>query len=145
LLELEIHIGALDASAAGEKVDADLAKQVSIGVIEDLHRLCDSHHLLSPGFRQRDQAATPVRVVTFEFGEALFLQRADEFPRLYGTWARRTEAPFHGLPEVGEAHHAQADLTRMAGLTVPDKLADVDGLIAELLGRNLAPPKSLRE
>jgi hypothetical protein len=77
--------------------------------------------------------------------DVAFLQRANEFPRLYGTWARRTEAPFHGLPEVGEAHHAQADLTRMAGLSVPDKLADVDGLIAELLGRNLAPPKSLRE
>jgi hypothetical protein len=77
--------------------------------------------------------------------DVAFLQRADEFPRLYGTWARRTEAPFHGLPEVGEAHHAQADLTRMSGLTVPDKLADVDGLIAELLGRNLAPPRTLRE
>ena len=33
----------------------------------------------------------------------------------------------------------------MPGLTVPDKLADVDGLIAELLGRNLAPPKSQRD
>jgi hypothetical protein len=46
------------------------------------------------------------------------------------------------MPEVGEAHHAQADLARTGGLTVPDKLADVDALIAELLGRNLAVPKS---
>jgi hypothetical protein len=77
--------------------------------------------------------------------DVAFLQRAGEFPHLYGTWTRRTEAPFHGLPEVGEAHHAQADLARMGGLTVPDKLADVDTLIAELLGRNLAAPKSLPE
>jgi hypothetical protein len=77
--------------------------------------------------------------------DVAFLQRAGEFPHLYGTWSRRTEAPFHGLPEVGEAHHAQADLTRTSGLTVPDKLADVDVLIAELLGRNLAVPKSLPE
>lgn len=74
-----------------------------------------------------------------------FLQRADEFPHLYGTWSPRSGTPFRGLPEVGEAHHAQADLTRMGGLTVPDKLADVDALIAELLGRNVAAPKSLPE
>jgi hypothetical protein len=72
-----------------------------------------------------------------------FLQRADEFPHLYGTWSPRADSPFKGMPEVGEAHHAQADLTRTGGLTVPDKLADVDALIAELLGRNLAAPKSL--
>ncbi|HVF77211.1 MAG TPA: hypothetical protein VNA28_02850 [Solirubrobacteraceae bacterium] len=72
-----------------------------------------------------------------------FLQRADEFPHLYGTWSPRAESPFSGMPEVGEAHHAQADLTHTGGLTVPDKLADVDALIAELLGRNLAAPKSL--
>lgn len=74
-----------------------------------------------------------------------FLQRADAFPHLYGTWSPRAESPFRGMPEVGEAHHAQADLARTSGLTVPDKLADVDALIAELLGRNLAAPKSLRE
>jgi len=74
-----------------------------------------------------------------------FLQRADEFPHLYGTWQRRPETPFRGMPEVGEAHHAQADLARPGALTVPDKLADVDALIAELLGRNLAAPRSPRE
>jgi hypothetical protein len=74
--------------------------------------------------------------------QVAFLQRADEFPHLYGTWTPRADAPFHGMPEVGEAHHAQADLARTGGLTVPDKLADVDALIAELLGRNLAAPKS---
>ena len=72
-----------------------------------------------------------------------FLRRADEFPHLYGTWSPRTDSPFQGMPDVGEAHHAQADLARSTGLTVPDKLADVDALIAELLGRNLAAPKSL--
>ncbi|MFP5363691.1 MAG: hypothetical protein ACLGI5_13290 [Thermoleophilia bacterium] len=77
--------------------------------------------------------------------EVAFLQRADEFPHLYGTWSPRSGSPFRGMPEVGEAHHAQADLTRTAGLTVPDKLADVDALIAELLGRNVAAPKSLPE
>jgi len=75
--------------------------------------------------------------------EVAFLQRADEFPHLYGTWGARGSAPFAALPAVGEAHHAQADLLRAEGLTVPDKLADVDALIAELLGRNLAAPKSL--
>jgi hypothetical protein len=71
-----------------------------------------------------------------------FLRRADEFPHLYGTWSPRTDSPFEGMPDVGEAHDAPADLAR-SGLTVPDKLADVDALIAELLGRNLASPKSL--
>ncbi len=75
--------------------------------------------------------------------EVGFLRRADEFPHLYGTWSPRSDTPFRGMPEVGEAHHAQADLTRSGGLTVPDKLADVDALIAELLGRNVAAPKSL--
>jgi hypothetical protein len=74
--------------------------------------------------------------------EVGFLRRADEFPHLYGTWSPRTDSPFPGMPDVGEAHHAQADLARNTGLTVPDKLADVDALIAELLGRNLAAPKS---
>jgi len=74
-----------------------------------------------------------------------FLRRADEFPHLYGTWSPRTDSPFQEMPDVGEAHHAQADLARSIGLTVPDKLADVDALIAELLGRNLAAPKSLPE
>jgi hypothetical protein len=73
--------------------------------------------------------------------EVAFLQRADEFPHLYGTWRTRTASPFASMPEVGEAHHAQADLARDSGLTVPDKLADVDALIAELLGRNLATPR----
>jgi chorismate mutase len=73
--------------------------------------------------------------------EVAFLQRADAYPHLYGTWSARAQAPFHGMPEVGEAHHAQADLAREGGLTVPDKLADVDALIAELLDRNLASPK----
>jgi hypothetical protein len=73
--------------------------------------------------------------------EVAFLQRADEFPHLYGTWKARSDAPFRATPDVGEAHHAQ---TALAGdpLTVPDKLADVDALIAELLGRNLAAPRS---
>ena len=75
--------------------------------------------------------------------EVGFLRRADEFPHLYGTWSPRTESPFAGMPAVGEAHDAQAGLERSTGLTVPDKLADVDALIAELLGRNLAAPKSL--
>jgi len=70
-----------------------------------------------------------------------FLQRADEFPHLYGTWRARDASPFRGMPEVGEAHHAQADLAHGGGLTVPDKLADVDALIADLLGRNVAAPK----
>ena len=74
--------------------------------------------------------------------EVAFLQRADNFPRLYGTWRTRGPSPFEPMPEVGEAHHAQADLMRDSGLTVPDKLADVDALIAELLGRNLAAPKA---
>jgi hypothetical protein len=74
--------------------------------------------------------------------EVAFLQRADGFPHLYGTWRMRGASPFEGMPEVGEAHHAQADLARDSGLTVPDKLADVDALIAELLGRNLAAPKA---
>lgn len=77
--------------------------------------------------------------------EVAFLQRADEFPHLYGTWSPRTTSPFRGMPEVGEAHHAQADLAQTGGLTVPDKLADVDALIAELLGRNVAAPKSRPE
>jgi hypothetical protein len=74
--------------------------------------------------------------------DVAFLLRADRFPHLYGTWGPRTQAPFHGMPQVGEAHHAQADLGREGGLTVPDKLADVDALIAELLDRNLSAPKS---
>jgi hypothetical protein len=74
-----------------------------------------------------------------------FLLRADEFPHLYGTWQIRADRPFRGMPEVGEAHHAQADLADTGGLTVPDKLADVDALIAELLGRNLATPRTPRE
>ncbi|MEA2221434.1 MAG: hypothetical protein QOJ35_4060 [Solirubrobacteraceae bacterium] len=74
--------------------------------------------------------------------EVAFLQRAGEYPHLYGTWRTRDTAPFPSMPEVGEAHHAQADLARDGGLTVPDKLADVDALIAELLGRNVAAPKS---
>ncbi len=77
--------------------------------------------------------------------DVAFLRRADEFPHLYGTWSPRARASSDGMPEVGEAHHAQADLARGGGLTVPDKLADVDALIAELLGRNLAAPKSLPE
>jgi hypothetical protein len=76
------------------------------------------------------------------YPEVAFLQRADEFPQLYGTWRTRTTSPFPAMPEVGEAHHAQADLARDSGLTVPDKLADVDALIAELLGRNLSKPGS---
>ena len=75
--------------------------------------------------------------------EVGFLRRADEFPHLYGTWSPRTDSPLQGMPAVGEAHDAQAGLERSTGLTVPDKLADVDALIAELLGRNLAAPKSL--
>ncbi|MBW3652599.1 MAG: hypothetical protein KY433_03205 [Actinobacteria bacterium] len=77
--------------------------------------------------------------------DVAFLRRADEFPRLYGTWSPRAAPSPDGMPGVGEAHHAQADLARTSGLTVPDKLADVDALIAELLGRNLAAPKSLPE
>ncbi|MDQ3722763.1 MAG: hypothetical protein M3376_06800 [Actinomycetota bacterium] len=76
--------------------------------------------------------------------EVGFLRRADEFPHLYGTWSARSEA-FGGTPDVGEAHHAQADLLRSGGLTVPDKLGDVDVLIAELLGRNVAAHKSMPE
>ena len=77
--------------------------------------------------------------------EVGFLRRADAFPHLYGTWSPRADPPFRGMPAVGEAHDAQADLVRSGGLTVPDKLADVDALIAELLGRNVAGPKSLPE
>jgi hypothetical protein len=77
--------------------------------------------------------------------EVAFLQRADEFPQLYGTWRTRSAKPFPSMPTVGEAHHAQADLARDSGLTVPDKLADVDALIAELLGRNLATPRPAGE
>lgn len=77
--------------------------------------------------------------------EVGFLRRADAFPHLYGTWSPREDTPFRGMPAVGEAHDAQADLVRSGGLTVPDKLADVDALIAELLGRNVAGPKSLPE
>ncbi len=76
--------------------------------------------------------------------EVGFLRRADEFPHLYGTWSARSDA-FAGTPDVGEAHHAQADLLRSGGLTVPDKLGDVDVLIAELLGRNVAAHKSMPE
>jgi hypothetical protein len=75
--------------------------------------------------------------------EVAFLQRADEFPHLYGTWkARGTTMPFPSMPDVGEAHDAQAALARNGKVNVPDNLADVDALIAELLGRNLAAPKS---
>jgi hypothetical protein len=74
--------------------------------------------------------------------DVAFLQRVDEFPHYYGTWRPRRQEPPRPLPDVGEAHHAQADLAHTGGLTVPDKLADVDALIAELLGRNLAAPKS---
>ena len=70
-----------------------------------------------------------------------FLQRADAFPHYYGTWRPRSSTPFSSTPEVGEAHHAHADLADSGGLTVPDKLADVDALIAELLGRNLGASK----
>jgi hypothetical protein len=73
--------------------------------------------------------------------DVAFLQRADEFPHLYGTWRPRRDSVFRSVSEVGEAHSAQAELAQTAGLTVPDKLADVDALIAELLGRNLAAPK----
>lgn len=79
------------------------------------------------------------------YPEVAFLQRADALPRLYGTWSPRSQAPSQGMPQVGEAHHAQADLAGNGGLTVPDKLADVDALIAELLGRNVAAPKSPAE
>lgn len=74
--------------------------------------------------------------------EVAFLQRADEFPHLYGTWRTRGTTPFPSMPVVGEAHDAQTALARNAAVTVPDKLADVDALIAELLGRSLAAPKS---
>lgn len=77
------------------------------------------------------------------YPEVAFLRRADKFPHFYGTWSQRSDTPFHGMPAVGEAHHAHADLARDTGLTVPDKLADVDALIAELLGRNLSAPRSL--
>ena len=77
--------------------------------------------------------------------DVAFLRRADDFPHLYGTWSPRAAPSSEGMPDVGAAHHAQADLARAGGLTVPDKLADVDALIAELLGRNLAAPKSLPE
>jgi hypothetical protein len=78
--------------------------------------------------------------------EVAFLQRADEFPHLYGTWSHRSPTPAtQHTPAVGEAHHAQADLAGDGGLTVPDKLADVDALIAELLNRNVASPKSQPE
>ena len=56
--------------------------------------------------------------------------------------ARAATTPFPSMLEVGEAHHAQADLARDDSLTVPDKLADVDALIAELLGRNMSAPKA---
>ncbi len=72
--------------------------------------------------------------------EVAFLQRADEFPHLYGTWHPRSGAPFRATPDVGDAHHAQTALAGDA-LNVPDKLADVDALIAELLGRNLSAPR----
>lgn len=75
--------------------------------------------------------------------EIAFLQRADEFPQLYGTWKPREAPSLPATPEVGEAHDAQATLAADSGPTVPDKLADVDALIAELLGRSLAVPKSL--
>ncbi|MEA2195420.1 MAG: hypothetical protein QOG42_1854 [Solirubrobacteraceae bacterium] len=98
---------------------------------------------------QRAEIATTVANATRQMHqegvlhpEVAFLRRADEFPQLYGTWSPRADSPFRGMPDVGEAHHAQADLVRSGGLTVPDKLADVDALIAELLGRNLAAPKS---
>lgn len=74
--------------------------------------------------------------------EIAFLRRADEFPHLYGTWKPRETAHFALAPEVGDAHDAQTSLATDSGLTVPDKLADVDALIAELLGRNLAAPTS---
>jgi hypothetical protein len=74
--------------------------------------------------------------------EVAFLQRADQFPHLYGTWSPRLPAPTNRMPAVGEAHHAQAELAGDGGLAVPDKLADVDALIAELLNRNVASPKS---
>ncbi|MEA2234199.1 MAG: hypothetical protein QOD83_4015 [Solirubrobacteraceae bacterium] len=74
--------------------------------------------------------------------EVAFLQRADQFPHLYGTWSPRLQAPTNRMPAVGEAHHAQAELAGDGGLAVPDKLADVDALIAELLNRNVASPKS---
>ena len=74
--------------------------------------------------------------------DVAFLHRASEFPHYYGTWRPRSSTAFSSTPEVGEAHHAHADLAHSGGLTVPDKLADVDALIAELLGRNLAAPKS---
>jgi hypothetical protein len=77
--------------------------------------------------------------------DVAFLQRADQFPHLYGTWSPRSRTPFEGMPEVGEAHHAQADLARDGGPNLPDKLADVDALIAELLDRNLTSPRSRRE
>jgi hypothetical protein len=73
--------------------------------------------------------------------EIAFLHRADEFPHLYGTWRPRSTSLLKSMPEVGEAHHAHADLARDSGLTVPDKLADVDALIAELLGRNMVTPR----
>jgi hypothetical protein len=73
--------------------------------------------------------------------DVAFLQRADRHPHLYGTWSPRPASPFPGMPQVGEAHKAQAELAGEGGLTVPDKLADVDALIADLLDRNLAPPK----
>jgi hypothetical protein len=99
---------------------------------------------------QRAEIATTVANATRQMyqeaalhPEVGFLRRADAFPHLYGTWSPRSDSPFRGMPEVGAAHHAQADLVRSGGLTVPDKLADVDALIAELLGRNVAAPKSL--
>ena len=75
--------------------------------------------------------------------EVGFLRRADEFPHLYGTWRPRAESPSAACPTSARRIDAQADLARSGGLTVPDKLADVDALIAELLGRNVAAPKSL--
>jgi hypothetical protein len=101
---------------------------------------------------QRAEIATTVANATRQMHqeavlhpEVAFLRRADEFPHLYGTWSPRGDSPFRGMPDVGAAHHAQADLVRSGGLTVPDKLADVDALIAELLGRNVAAPRSLPE
>ena len=99
--------------------------------------------------RQRAEIATTVANAKRQmhqeavlYPEVAFLQRADEFPHLYGTWRSRGTSPFPSMPAVGEAHHAQTDLMGQGGLAVPDKLADVDALLAELLGRKLAAPRS---
>ena len=107
-----LHDPARDARERRRRTDADILATAT-GCARSSPRRSASL------VRQRAEIATTVANAKRQmhqeavlYPEVAFLQRADEFPHLYGTWRSRGTSPFPSMPAVGEAHHAQAELTR---------------------------------